>query len=47
MKTDKKGLLAIIIVAFCFAVMGLFARFLNNSYEIFQQIYLRLFVAIF
>lgn len=45
MKNSLKGIIALIIVTYIFASMGLFARYLNGSFHIFQQTYIRLFVA--
>lgn len=41
----QKGIYAIILLAFVFASMGLFARFLSTSFTTHQQVYLRLAAA--
>ena len=45
-KTDhQKGILALISLAFVFASMGLFARYLNTNFLLLQQVYLRILAA--
>jgi len=39
----QKRILALIGLAFFYASMGIFTRFLNTNFSIFQQLYLRLF----
>ncbi|HSW96545.1 MAG TPA: hypothetical protein VLF89_01835 [Candidatus Saccharimonadales bacterium] len=41
----KKGIIALIILAFVFATMGIFVRFLQADFTILQQTYLRIFAA--
>ncbi|HSW96973.1 MAG TPA: DMT family transporter, partial [Candidatus Saccharimonadales bacterium] len=41
----KKGIIALIILAFVFATMGIFVRFLQTDFTILQQTYLRIFAA--
>ncbi len=44
--SDKdKGVLSLILLAFIFASMGIFARYLNEEFTVLQQTYLRVFVA--
>lgn len=38
----KKGVLALILLSFVFACMGIFARYLNAEFTILQQTYLRI-----
>lgn len=45
-KIHTKGILALLILAFVFASMGLFARYLNTDFTILQQTYLRIFAAL-
>jgi drug/metabolite transporter (DMT)-like permease len=45
MKTRTKGVIALFILAFVFASFGIFIRYLNTNFSIFQQLYLRLFLA--
>lgn len=40
-----KGMIAIIVLSFIFATMGIFARYLNAEFTILQQTYLRIFAA--
>lgn len=50
MKLDSnrsKGVSALILLAFVFACMGIFARFLNLGFSLFQQVYLRVLAAFF
>lgn len=42
----KKGVLALILLALCFASMGLFARYLATNFLLFQQVYLRMLAAL-
>jgi hypothetical protein len=45
-KNDRnKGILALILLAFAFASMGLFVRYLQNDFTIIQQTFLRIFAA--
>lgn len=45
-KTEReKGIIALIILSFVFASMGLFARYLATGFLLFQQVYLRMFAA--
>src|SRR5689334_9516649 len=41
-KEKMKGIVALIALAFTFAALGLFARFLNTEFSIVQQVYLRI-----
>ncbi|OGC45228.1 hypothetical protein A2V49_01335 [candidate division WWE3 bacterium RBG_19FT_COMBO_34_6] len=41
----KKGVYSLVYLALVYASMGLFVRYLATSFEIFQQIYLRIFAA--
>ncbi len=41
----RKGILSLILLSFVFASMGLFARFLSTGFDLFQQVYLRIFAA--
>lgn len=40
-----KGVVALIILAWVFATMGVFARYLNLNFDLFEQTYLRIGVA--
>ena len=42
---DKKGIVALILLAWVFATMGVFARYLGTSFDLFEQTYLRIGVA--
>jgi len=42
-----KGIAALIILALIFSSFGIFIRYLNTNFSIFQQLYLRLFLATF
>lgn len=42
---DKKGVVALILLAWVFATMGVFARYLGTSFELFEQTYLRIGIA--
>src|SRR5690348_3926687 len=42
----KKGILAIIFLAFLFASVGIFSRVLQESFALFQQVYLRMLVGV-
>lgn len=45
-KSDRsKGILALVILAFVFASMGIFVRYLKTDFTILQQTYLRIFAA--
>lgn len=45
-KTDnQKGILSLVLLAFVFASMGLFARYLSTGFLLFQQVYLRMLAA--
>lgn len=45
-KTEKqKGIIALMLLALVFASMGLFARYLNSGFSVFQQVYLRVLAA--
>lgn len=48
MKTSehRKGVLALIWLAFIFAAMGLFVRYLSTGFLLFQQVYLRVLAAV-
>jgi len=39
----RKGVLSLIILSLIFASMGLFAQYLSTGFELFQQVYLRIF----
>ncbi|PIZ65360.1 hypothetical protein COY15_03370 [Candidatus Roizmanbacteria bacterium CG_4_10_14_0_2_um_filter_39_12] len=41
----RKGVLSLLLLSFVFASMGLFARYLSTGFELFQQVYLRIFAA--
>ncbi|HSX09382.1 MAG TPA: DMT family transporter [Candidatus Saccharimonadales bacterium] len=41
----RKGVIALLLLSLVFASMGIFARFLNTEFTIFQQVYLRIFAA--
>lgn len=43
----NKGIVAIILAALVFASMGIFVRYLKDDLLLFQQVYLRIFVAFF
>lgn len=43
---DKGGIIALVILAFVFSTFGIFGRFLDSNFSVFQQTYLRIFVAI-
>jgi len=45
MDEHKKGIYALIFLAFVYACMGLFVRWLNTSFELYQQMYLRIAMA--
>jgi drug/metabolite transporter (DMT)-like permease len=45
MSEKNKGVLSLIVLAFVFASMGVFARFLQFDFSLFQQTYLRIFAA--
>lgn len=48
LKSDRnKGVLALIVLAFIFASMGVFVRFLQTDFTIFQQTFLRIAAAFF
>jgi len=42
----QKVVLSLVLLAFVFACMGVFARYLGHGFTIFQQVYLRIFVAL-
>jgi drug/metabolite transporter (DMT)-like permease len=44
-KENTKGILSLILLAFVFATMGIFARYLSSSFELFEQTYLRIGLA--
>ena len=46
MSTTKKGVFALIILAGVFATMGVFARYLDQNLQLFEQTYLRIFLAL-
>jgi len=47
-KTEhQKGILALILLSFIFASMGLFARYLSTGFVLLQQVYLRVLAAFF
>lgn len=46
MEKRRKGLVALIALAFVFASMGVFARYLSTSLLLLQQVYLRIFAAL-
>ena len=41
-----KGFIALVVLAFVFATMGIYARYLQTDFALFQQIYLRVFGAV-
>lgn len=41
----QKGVVVLVWLAFIYAIMGVFVRYLSTSFAIFQQIYLRMFAA--
>jgi len=41
----QKGIIAIILLALIWASMGIFSRYLNTGFTVFQQVYLRLIAA--
>lgn len=46
-KSDRdKGIISLILLAFVFASMGLFARYLATGFLLFQQVYLRMLAAL-
>ncbi len=45
MSENKKGVVALVVLAFVFATMGIFARYLATSFELFEQTYLRIGLA--
>lgn len=42
----KSGIIALLVLAFVFSSFGIFGRFLNENFTVFQQMYLRIFVAV-
>lgn len=42
----QKGVLSLVLLSFVFASMGLFSRYLSTGFELFQQVYLRMFSAL-
>jgi drug/metabolite transporter (DMT)-like permease len=42
----QKGIIGLILLAFTFALHGLFPRFLSEGFELFEQVYLRMLVAL-
>ncbi len=42
----EKGILSLILLAFVFASMGIFARYLGTGFTVFQQVYLRIYIAL-
>lgn len=46
-KTEiEKGILSLVLLAFVFASMGIFARYLGTGFTVFQQVYLRIYIAL-
>lgn len=45
MTEKSKGVVALLLLAIIFASMGVFARFLSSYFTLFQQTYLRIFIA--
>jgi drug/metabolite transporter (DMT)-like permease len=45
MTTKTKGILALVVLAWVFATMGVFARYLGAEFQLFEQTYLRIGVA--
>lgn len=45
MKNSTKGIISLIILTLIFASIGLFSRYLNLSFHLFQQTYIRMFFA--
>ncbi len=45
MSETKKGIAALVILAFVFATMGVFARYLGTEFALFEQTYLRIGLA--
>ena len=45
-KEQHKGLVSLIILAWVFATMGIFARFLSTEFDLFEQTYLRIGLAL-
>lgn len=43
----QEGILALVVLAAVYASMGLFVRYLNTGFLVFQQVYLRVFAAFF
>lgn len=43
---QKKGVIALVFLAFVFATMGIYARYLQTDFALFQQVYLRVFGAV-
>lgn len=41
----NKGIVALVILSLIYALFGIFGRFLNTEFHLFQQVYLRTFVA--
>lgn len=41
----KKGIIALIVLAGIWGSMGIFSRYLNTGFTVFQQVYLRLLIA--
>lgn len=46
MKNNPKGILALIILTFLFASVGIFSRIMQSSFALFQQTYLRMFLGL-
>lgn len=42
----EKGILSLILLSFVFASMGIFARYLGTGFTVFQQVYLRIYIAL-
>ena len=45
MDRRQKGIVSLVVLAFFFASMGIFARYMHTSFTLFQQIYLRVAAA--
>lgn len=42
----KKAIIALFILAVVFASFGIFSRYLNTNFSVFQQLYIRVFLAL-
>jgi drug/metabolite transporter (DMT)-like permease len=45
LKEENKGILSLVLLAWIFATMGVFARYLSTDFELFEQTYLRIGLA--